>query len=204
MKYTEQDRVHLLKEMQRLAADRGGECLSARYIDNKTKLHWRCAAGHEWMAIPSNVRRGHWCEICGNERQGRAKAHSIELMRQIAASKGGQCLSSTYWNNTTKLRWRCERGHVWDAVPGSIVGSKSRKGSWCPICAGKLPRDAALAELQKLAASRGGVLLSERYEDARTKLRWKCEKSHEWLAIANSVRRGTWCPICAGKHPKKV
>jgi hypothetical protein len=32
--------------MRALAGDRGGECLSDRYINNRTKLAWRCATGH--------------------------------------------------------------------------------------------------------------------------------------------------------------
>jgi hypothetical protein len=82
MRYTEQDRVRVLGVMKTLAKAHHGECLSIQYRDNRTKLRWRCSAGHEWGAIPLNVRRGHWCAVCGNERQGRAKAHSIELMQK--------------------------------------------------------------------------------------------------------------------------
>ena len=201
MKYSKQDRQRRLEEMCRLANACGGACLSRRFVDTKTKLHWRCAEGHEWSAIPQNVIRNHWCMICGNERQGRAKAHTIEMMHRVAAAKGGVCLSQSYRNNLTKIRWRCKRGHEWEAVPSSIVGSGGRKGSWCPICAGKLPKDSALQELKKLAASRGGKLLSARYQDARSHLRWRCANGHEWKAIPDAVKRGGWCPICGGSYP---
>lgn len=201
MRYTEEDRVGRLELMKRLAEDRGGFCLSQRYTDTKTKLRWRCVVGHEWEAIPLNVARGHWCMICGNERQGRAKAHSMEMMHKIAASRGGQCLSSTYKNNLTPLRWRCSNGHEWKAVPGSIEGSGGRKGSWCPLCVGKLPKGLAFEKLKELAAARGGALLSPRYLDAKTKLRWKCAVGHEWRAIPDAVKRGTWCPVCCGSFP---
>lgn len=187
--------------MCRLANARGGVCLSKDFIDNKTKLHWRCAEGHEWRATPQNVIRGHWCMICGNKRQGRAKAHTIEMMNIAAAAKGGVCLSQSYQNNLTKLRWRCKRGHEWEAVPSSIVGSGDHKGSWCPFCAGKLPKKLALQELKKLAASHGGKLLSARYQDARSHLRWRCEKGHEWKAVPHAVKRGGWCPVCGGSYP---
>ncbi len=201
MRHTDDDRIRRLEEMKSLAEARGGACLSGRYIDNRTKLHWRCAVGHEWEALPINVKRGHWCESCGNERQGRAKAHSIEMMRKIATSRGGQCLSSSYKNNLTKLRWSCKEGHEWEAVPGSITGSGGRKGSWCPICFGRLPNDAGFEQLRELAASRGGMLLSPRYSGVKTRLRWKCAKGHEWQAIPEAVKRGTWCPVCGGSHP---
>ncbi len=201
MRYTKEDRIRRLEEMNSLAVARGGECLSKRYTDNRTKLRWHCAAGHEWDAIPLNVKRDHWCAICGNERQGQAKAHSIEMMQKIAASRGGRCLSSLYKNNLTKLRWCCKQGHEWEAVPGSITGSGGRNGSWCPICVGKLPKNSALEQLNELAVRRGGVLLSTHYEGARASLHWKCGKGHEWRAVPNAVKHGTWCPVCGGSYP---
>ena len=183
---------------------RGGICLSKRYVDNKTKLRWRCAEGHEWNAIPSSVKRNTWCEICAKRRVGRQKAHTIEMMHKIATERGGKCLSKIYKNNLTELRWRCKHGHEWEATPASIVKTKSRKGSWCPICAGKLPKGLALQELKKLAASRGGMLLSKRYKNSKSHLRWQCAKGHKWKAVPASIKSGRWCHICGGSSPLNI
>ncbi len=190
-----------LKELRTIAESKGGSLLSTRYRNGKAKLRLRCEQGHEWRAIPNNVLRGHWCCVCGNERQGRAKAHSIEMMRKVAATKGGECLSQTYRNNLTRLRWRCKHGHEWEAVPGSIVGSAGRKGTWCPICAGKLPKEMALQHLKEVASSRGGRLVSKRYRNARASLWWRCAIGHEWDAAPDGVKHGHWCPKCAGSYP---
>jgi len=123
------------------------------------------------------------------------------MMHRLATSRGGQCLSDSYRNNLTKLRWRCAKGHEWKAVPGSIVGSGDRKGSWCPICVGKLPKRLALENLKQLAAARGGELLSTRYHNAKDSLRWKCAKGHMWDAVPDAVKHGTWCPVCGGSYP---
>ena len=176
-----------------LAVSRGGTCLSDEYVNSKTKLRWVCAAGHAWEAIPENVKAGHWCKVCGNLSQGRKKANSIESARQLAQDKGGECLSTEYINNSTKLTWRCAVGHHWVAAPKDI-----QQGRWCPICAGKKPPEMALNELGEIARSRNGQCLSDHYVGARVKLRWQCEVGHEWEAIPDSVKRGTWCPHCAG------
>jgi hypothetical protein len=198
---TDEYRAHRLEDLKRIAANHGGACLSERYISNKTKLRWRCAENHEWEAIPTAIASGHWCMICGNERQGRAKAHSIEMMHEIAASRGGECLSSFYRNNYTRLRWRCAKAHEWDAVPGSIAGSGKRKGSWCQFCVGKLPKQLAFEKLKELANARGGELLSMSYQNAITPLPWRCAKRHEWEAKPDCVKHGTWCPVCGGSYP---
>jgi CubicO group peptidase (beta-lactamase class C family) len=31
-------------------------------------------------------------------------------------------------------------------------------------------------------------------------LLWECGTGHRWLANANSIRSGSWCPVCAGRH----
>ena len=56
-----------LEDVRTAAAFRGGELLSERMItgDWKTKLHFRCAFGHEFEASPRLVLEGgHWCPEC--------------------------------------------------------------------------------------------------------------------------------------------
>ena len=190
-------RIKRLEQLRMLAESKDGTLLSKSYTNNKTKLRWRCKKGHEWQAIPTNIRKGHWCLICGNERQGQLKAHTIEMMRKVAAEKQGECLSESYKNNLTQLRWRCKYGHEWDAVASSILSYGKNKGSWCPICAGRLPKRDQLKQLTELAQSRGGHLLSKRYVTAKTPLRWCCSKGHAWKATPDTVKNdGTWCPAC--------
>jgi len=41
-----------LIEMHRIARERGGDCLSKRYVNSKVKLLWLCEKGHQWFATP--------------------------------------------------------------------------------------------------------------------------------------------------------
>lgn len=64
-----------LPEMQQIAGNRGGTCTSAVYVNDGTKLTWRCASAHDFEATPSNVKRGRWCPDCSTglgERLARA------------------------------------------------------------------------------------------------------------------------------------
>lgn len=113
-----------IEEMHAIASSRGGECLSAEYINCETKLSWRCAKGHEWKTTPNMVKSRHWCPQCA-----RKKKLTIKEMRALAISRGGKCLSMKYVNSYTKLLWRCAVGHEWEAMPNNI-----KKGAWCPKC----------------------------------------------------------------------
>jgi thiol-disulfide isomerase/thioredoxin len=55
---------------------------------------------------------------------------SIDIAREIAVQRKGECLSTKYINCDSKLKWRCYYGHEWAARLGSIKYT----GSWCPKC----------------------------------------------------------------------
>jgi len=57
-----------IEEMQKLAKERGGKCLSKKYINNRTKLEWECEKGHIWKATLGTIKRGSWCPICSKKK----------------------------------------------------------------------------------------------------------------------------------------
>jgi hypothetical protein len=114
-----------LQDMQNTARDKGGSCLSSAYIDVDSKYLWKCKNNHEWNACYSSIRSGSWCPYC----KGVGK-NTIEDMRRLAAYHNGLCLSESYINSHTKLKWQCEDGHIWESKSNDID-----QGHWCPICA---------------------------------------------------------------------
>jgi len=114
-----------IKDMKELAQKRGGKCVSEKYINAITKLKWQCSREHIWEAIPISIIRGSWCPECSG-----SKKKNVKDMQTLAKKQGGKCLSNKYISNKAKLKWKCIRGHVWEAVPSSILS-----GTWCPICA---------------------------------------------------------------------
>jgi hypothetical protein len=179
---------HTIEEMRKLAKDRGGRCLSDRYVGALVKLKWQCRNGHGWEAIPAAVKKGTWCPKCAGKQK-----LTIEEMREMAKKRGGVCLSKEYVNATTNLLWRCRKGHEWWAKPNNV-----RNGTWCPICAGV--QKLTIEEMRGIAEKRGGWCLSEQYVNSTTKLRWMCGKGHVWEAVPASVKYGRWCSICARKR----
>ena len=52
--------------------------------------------------------------------------------------------------------------------------------------------------MQNLAKQKGGKCLSKEYVNVSTKLTWKCKEGHIWKALPVNVKKGHWCPACAG------
>ena len=184
-----------LKEVKQYASSKNGKCISKTYVGAHKPLSWECEFGHQWTAAYSSMKhRNSWCPHCSN----RAK-HTIEQMREIAQKKGGKCLSNTYINSQTKLKWKCKNGHIWEAIPNAII-----RGQWCKKCADNersiKRRQAGLIEVQEFAKSKKGKCISTEYKGAHSPLTWECEKGHQWTTFFSSIKHGnTWCPHCSNR-----
>ena len=121
-----------IQVMNKIAKQRGGECLSDDYVNSQAKLKWRCNEGHEWEATPNNIKKGTWCPVCRYNERGKKRRLTIENMMSIASERGGKVLSKDYITSYTKLKWHGAEGHIWEATPNNI-----RSGRWCPFCSRK-------------------------------------------------------------------
>jgi len=183
-----------IEEMQALAVERFGECLSETYVNAITPLLWRCAKGHEWESTPQCVKnQGTWCKDCTG-----IKSYTLEDMKRMARERGGECLSTEYLDMNVKLEWTCRRKHVWKATPNTCVYRKS----WCGKCARNSKQ--TIEDMQDLAATRGGRCLSLKYVDSKTAIEWECGQGHRWPATPAQVAYGTWCPHCPSGFRERV
>ena len=321
-----------IEQMRELAQQKGGKCLSNKYINVDTKLRWKCGEGHIWESIPYLIKSGSWCPKCNVEKRSKAQRLTIQDMHQLAESRNGKCLSKKYTNSQTHLLWECNNKHQWKSKPNNI-----RQGKWCPTCSEGLgericraffqqlfdsnfdkvyptwllneddnqmeldgyskehmlafehqggqhyyvdgffiktkeqldrrkrndnlkvelciknnitliqipeipkhlkveklkdfikseclrlnvnliqnfdqinvdlkeaytPID-PLKELNEIAKSKGGICLSDHYLGTQNDLQWKCKEGHEWKAMPSRIKRGSWCPACAGTLPLSI
>lgn len=188
---------HNIEKLKKIAEERGGKCLSESYINGHQKLIWQCKLGHQWEASTASVKSGSWCPKCSALKAGDSQRLSLKDMVKIAKERNGKCISKTYVNTKTKLKWQCYDKHEWEATPSSIF-----KGSWCPFCAGTNKK--TLEELKKNAQERGGRCLSQVYSNVHTRLKWQCDKGHVWDATPSSIIRGSWCRKCKGLSKKTI
>jgi hypothetical protein len=185
-------RGEMIDQLQKIAEDRGGKCLSHTCKDDNTVLWWGCGKGHRWQAAPVKVKAAvSWCLICAEAEKG-TKRKNINDMKPLAAEREGRCLSDTYRGARSKLKWKCSKEHQWMATPASVA-----QGSWCPVCAGNVRQ--TIESMQSIAKERGGECLSDDYVNSQTKLQWRCSEGHQWEATPNKVKSGRWCPTCYNK-----
>jgi hypothetical protein len=180
-------RIYNLEFFKKLAIEKNGECLSTEYIACDKKLKFKCLFGHAWETKPQYlVNNNSWCPQCNKSNKD-----NIETFKKIAIENGGECLSDKYFNCKSKLKFKCNHGHIWESTAHDVKYSKV----WCPYCSNNAKL--TIEEMQEIATKRGGKCLSEVYVDSHTKLLWECKHNHRWKANPCDIKNGNrWCPIC--------
>ncbi len=175
----------MINQLNQIAKDRRGKCLSNIYKGSKSKLLWECKKSHQWEATPSSIKQGTWCPFCART----VKSLNIAAMQSLAAERGGNCLSNAYRGINKKHLWECSEGHQWETSPSHV-----KRGTWCPYCAKRVKR--TIEEMHQIAKERGGKCLSDTYINNATKLLWECSEGHKWQAVPLMIFRGFWCMRC--------
>ena len=115
---------------QKIAQERGGECLSATCKSAHEKLLWKCAQEHTWLARAATVKNNKsWCPTCVKQKPKSQRINYYEMqIRNIIEKRGGR-LTGQYQYGHTPTEIVCSKGHQWRATPKSI-----KRGTWCPVC----------------------------------------------------------------------
>lgn len=126
----------------------------------------------------------------------------LQEMKDIAKTKGGKCLSNKYLGVHKHLVFECKEGHRWQAKPNNIKNG----GKWCPECAGVVSY--SIEDMHEIAKSKKGKCLSKKYKNANSKLKWQCEKNHQFERTPSSIiNNGRWCEECrknSWNNPRKA
>jgi len=173
------------ENFKKYVEERGGTCLSNEYINKNTKMKVQCEKGHIWEANFGTIYyQKYWCPYCEKEFR-------FQKVKKYIEEKGGKCLSNEYINNYTKVRVQCEKGHIWEVKPNSLINKKN----WCRMCGFDKQRK-NIKDVIEFIENKGGKLLSEKYIGCDQKLKVQCSKGHIWKPTYTKLKGGTWCLIC--------
>lgn len=95
------------------------------YINTKTKIKHRCSKGHIYEQTPSKHLEGRGCFICKGTKKKTPKEYYQECKL-----KGYDLPIEDYINNPTKIKHKCNKGHIYLQSPNMHLG----KQQGCPIC----------------------------------------------------------------------
>lgn len=101
-------------------------------------VYWRCDKGHRWKASIASRAKGAGCPYCAGRLAIPGVTDLVTVDPRLAQEwaydlNEGADPSTVLPNSNKKYRWRCERGHVWQATPNG----RSR-GTGCPVCSSEM------------------------------------------------------------------
>ena len=122
-----------------------------------------------------------------------ARARLAALQAVVAERHDGRCLSERYTRQAAKYAFECARGHRFAASASNVI----HRGSWCAVCAGNAPLDAAA--LSAAADSIEASIDPERpFRGAGALVGLVCHAGHRFELRAATLAdgRAAGCPTC--------
>ena len=171
------------------------------------EAHWICLDGHRWKAVISNFVKGSRCPYCSGRLPIRGVSDletlNPELAKEWHPTKNGDTTPSDVMPGSHRKAWwigKC--GHEWDAPIYSRVA-----GNGCPYCRGlkvlsgfndlaTTDRDIAL---MWHPTKNGDLKPTDITAGSSRIVWWRDHLGHEWQAPPKALKRGRYCPICAGR-----
>ena len=177
-------------------------------VDSFKKVWWKCKHGHKWKStIASKIKNNGKCPICSNKKVLKGyndlATVSPEIAKEWNYDKNKKFTPSTILaEGTTRVWWKCEKGHEWETSPKKRTENHSK----CPYCSGLK----VWAGYNDLATTNPELLDEWDYKKNKDlkpievsakstkKVWWKCKKGHEWLDTARDrTQKKTDCPYCS-------
>jgi hypothetical protein len=176
---------YTLEECIKIGKEKDLECLSTEYKNINTYMEWKhIPCGTTFTTNLSCILKSKYasCRKCSSD----AIRHDIEHCHEIAKSKGLKCLSDTYIDCKSYLRWlHIECGYEWDCTLGSIKRSETESG--CPNCWGNIKH--TMEEILQIAEEKNVIALFDEYKNGKIKMPWQCKTcDFKWDAPLYSIK----------------
>ncbi len=171
------------------------------------KLQWRCEKGHTWSAQVNNRKPpgSTGCPVCAGKQVLGGVNDLATLFPEVAKEADGWDPRTFTAGSNKKLKWRCEKGHTYEAA---VVDRAGTNKSGCPVCSGRK----VLSGFNDLATLYPEVAKEAHGWDPTTltsksgkKLNWECREGHHWQAkvCSRTPPTSSGCPFCVGLQPVK-
>lgn len=172
------------------------------------KVWWICKEGHSYQARIADRTEGHGCPYCSGRK-------AISGINDLATLHPQLVITWDHEKNTvppseyrpgshSKVWWKCENGHSWQATIKNRVND-----SGCPYCSGT-----KVISGQNDLQSKYPILVQEWHPQknegvfpenvacySNQKVWWLGRCGHEWQDTPSHRVSGRGCPVC-NKHNK--
>lgn len=170
------------------------------YINARTKIACKCrVCNNLWESTPDNLKHKPRCPKCS----GHYRRTQEDFVSDLKKINSNIIVIGKYQNTQMRVKVKCKKcGCEWDPIANSLL-----QGTGCPKCSHQMIAETKrLSEqvfLERIRTLNPDIEVLEQYKDGRTKIKCRCKKCGGiWAPVADSILRGTGCPVCAGNKRK--
>lgn len=168
------------------------ENIDKEYINNKSHLTLICSNNHIRNISFNNVTRYKDCPACKKTRT----KYSYDEVKRVFEENGCILMSEIYKDNKSKLEYICCCGNISAINLHDFLG-----GHRCKRCTGV--EKYTIEEVYLIFSKEHCVLLEEKYQDNKTKMKYRCSCGGESIITLSNFMRGARCLSCYKKNNRK-
>jgi hypothetical protein len=176
---------HTFEYIKQYFKDNNCELLEENYVNNHTKMKYKCNCGYISMITFGNFQAGQRCLECAG-----CKKWSHKDVSQFFQKRGCELLEDKYINSITKMKYKCSCGNISQTTLGNF-----KSGKRCMKCSGN--EKYTFEYVFDFFKSRGCELLETVYKNARTVMKYKCKCDSIDKIRFDDFRGGAFCHNCA-------
>jgi hypothetical protein len=174
--------------------DQGCELLEDHYVNNLTKMKYRCVCGNiAYISFTCFKDRGQRCMKCSGH-----EPLTFEYVYNCFKEQGCELLETEFIKCSKKLKYRCSCGNI-----SYILFHNFMRGHRCAKCGGN--EIASYQEVYDYFKKYGYKLLEKTYINSSVKMKCICPHGHEYHIDYSHFKTGNRCIICrASKGEKRI
>lgn len=167
-------------------------------LGSSKRLNWICSSNHTWSAevrYRTRSKSPHGCPYCSGQKfETGINDFSISHPQLAASMVFPEQAANTSRGSKTKVLWKCENNHTWEASPAQRIRQKN-----CPKCYKE--KILTLSETHPLLAEE---LTHPEIGDSISKgsnktVSWNCPQGHTWETSPKKRVQGAGCCYCSGR-----
>ena len=195
-------RKKTLEEYLKECKEKGLDLPIEDYVNNKTKIRFKCSRGHIYIQRPDHHLDNHGCKFCATIKLSNKRRKTTKEYIKECKEKGLDLPIESYVNTHTKIKHKCAKcGKVYKQVP-----SYHLQGQGCPKCAtdnlSNIKRKSQERYIKE-CKDKGYDLPIEEYVNAHTKINYKCSKGHIYKQTPDDHLHNKGCPVCNESHGER-
>lgn len=180
---------YTIQDLKQFALNKGGDCLSEKYTNTHDFYIWKDHLGNTWKARWYNILNGTWSPFLKEQKKANSlRKYTVDDLKKIAESKGGNILSKEYHNTKTKLLWSDSKDRQFEMTLECVLA-----GQWSPHekkeKISSIKRTDTIESVKKFAFDCCAEFLSDNFTTGNQKYKWKDRNGRIFERTWHSIKQ---------------